>query len=141
MEMECGRRRECPSIDEHGPQRRGIDGTALISGNYDSVARENEGEELPAAVRTLHARGLFRKKKWGKGKTWDETRLERTLKCSCNLSERTNGKNPGDRRRNAQGQGSRKSRNLQSDTCQMKHGMTCGKSSISPRVQSLCVFL
>jgi hypothetical protein len=47
--------------------------TALISGDYDTVARENQREELPAAVRALYARGLFRKQKVGKGKTWDET--------------------------------------------------------------------
>jgi hypothetical protein len=41
--------------------------TALINGNYESIAREEEGEKLPAAVKALYDKGLFNKQKVGKG--------------------------------------------------------------------------
>lgn len=40
---------------------------ALVDGNYESIARDDEGEKLPDAVKALYDKGLFRKQKVGKG--------------------------------------------------------------------------
>jgi hypothetical protein len=81
--------------------------TALINGKYESVARE-EGEKLPAAVKALYDKGLFRKQKVGKGEEAGRDTTEEDFE----LLLRANGTTPGDKRKSARDQGNPKSQNL-----------------------------